>query len=44
MAAKSIAENLVFHARIKHFEIDLHFIREKVEKKDVKIRYVSTSN
>ena len=44
MAAKSIAENPVFHSCTKHFEIDLHFIREKVEKRDMEIRYVPTSN
>jgi len=42
LAAKSIAENLVFHSRTKHVEIDVHFVREKVEKGDVKIRYVPT--
>ena len=44
MAAKSIAKNLVFHSRTKYFEIDLHFVREKVEKGEVEIRYVPTSH
>ena len=44
MAAKSIAENPVFHSCTKHFEIGLHFVREKVEKGEVEIRYVPTSN
>lgn len=30
LAAKSIAENLIFHARIKHIKINVHFVREKV--------------
>ena len=27
---RRIAANPVFHNRIKHFELDLHFLREKV--------------
>ena len=30
-ATISIAKNLVYHDRIKHVEIDRHFIREKIE-------------
>jgi len=26
LTAKSIVENLVFHARAKHLEIDIHFV------------------
>ena len=42
MAAKSIVENLFFHSRTKRIEIDVHFMREKVENGEVDIRYVPT--
>jgi len=43
LAAKSMAENSVFHSRMKHVGVDMHFVREKVESGEVEIRYVPTS-
>ena len=42
-ATISIAKNPVYHDRIKHLEIDRHFIREKIEDKSITVEYTPTS-
>ncbi|KAK6159148.1 hypothetical protein DH2020_006462 [Rehmannia glutinosa] len=40
ISAISLASNPVFHARTKHIEVDVHFIREKVASKEVEVRFL----
>lgn len=42
--AMRLAENLVFHARIKHEEMHYHFIRGKVLEKEVELRQIKTED
>ena len=39
--ALAIASNTIFHARTKHIEVDYHFIKERVLRRDLRIKYIS---
>uniref|UniRef100_A0A7N2MUE5 Uncharacterized protein n=1 Tax=Quercus lobata TaxID=97700 RepID=A0A7N2MUE5_QUELO len=42
VSALAIASNLVFHALTKHVEVDYHFVRERVLRRDLQVRYIAT--
>jgi hypothetical protein len=45
LGATYLCANPVFHARAKHIEIDFHFAREKVARRQLEIiRFVSTKD
>jgi hypothetical protein len=41
-SAISVANNLVFHKRMRHLERRHHFLRDHVEKGDIEMRYIDT--
>jgi hypothetical protein len=41
-SAISVAKNLVFHKRMRHLGRRHHFLRDHVEKEDIKMRYIDT--
>ena len=42
--AISLAMNPVYHAKTKHIELDIHFIREKVQAKQIEVNYVPSED
>jgi hypothetical protein len=43
ISAVYLSTNLVQHQRTKHFEIDIHFVRERVAVGDVRVLHVPTT-
>jgi hypothetical protein len=44
MGAKYLASNPFFHGRMKHIEVDYHFVRDRVAKKLLDVRFISTES
>jgi hypothetical protein len=44
LGATYLSANPIFHARTKHIEIDYHFVRERVARKLLNIRFISSKD
>ena len=44
LGAQALACNLVYHARTKHIELDVHFIRNLISEHKLEVRYVPTES
>ncbi|KAI5327491.1 hypothetical protein L3X38_026887 [Prunus dulcis] len=42
LSALALSSNPVYHSWIKHLDIDFHFVRERVQKKDLFVQYIPT--
>jgi hypothetical protein len=41
-SAICLAQNSVFHGRVKHIKVRHHFLRDRVEKGDIVMKYIDT--
>ncbi|CAL9012449.1 unnamed protein product [Prunus brigantina] len=42
LSAIALSSNPVYHSRIKHLDIDFHFVRERVQRGDLIVQYIPT--
>lgn len=43
-AAINLSEDPLLHARVKHVDIKYHFVRERVQSKEINIKYINTND
>jgi hypothetical protein len=44
MGAKYLSSNPIFHGRMKHIEVDYHFVRDQVSKRLLDVRFIFTDD
>ncbi|KAM1900185.1 hypothetical protein ACFX14_029161 [Malus domestica] len=44
ISALAVASNPVYQARMRHVEVDYHYVREKVVRKELQVGYVATAD
>ncbi|CAL2249145.1 unnamed protein product [Prunus armeniaca] len=44
MSTLALSFNPVFHSRIKHLDVDFHFVREHVQRKDFLVQHIPTDD
>jgi len=44
LGASYLSANPIIHARTKHVEVDYHFVRDRVTKKEIQIRFISSKD
>ncbi|CAL9007551.1 unnamed protein product [Prunus brigantina] len=40
LSALALSSNPIYHSRIKHLDIDFHFVRERVQRNDLTVQYI----
>ena len=44
LGATYLSVNLIFHACTKHVEVNYHFVRDRVAKKEIVVRFISSQD